>query len=88
MNKEKNVITYIVEWDDPELKKPDTLYRYIRNEEGSSSEAMNSISDGEWYEDSGAMALRTETHNIYYDRVTEEEAEKIAIELCGSIHNE
>lgn len=71
-----------------DLKTSDTLYRYIDDGKGYWSEAMNEISDGEWYEDSGAMGIRTELHNIYYDRVTKEEAEKIAIQLGGSIYND
>ena len=86
MNKEKDVVGYIVELE-LDRKTPDTLYRYIRNDDGYWSEAMNEISDGEWYEDSGAMGLQTQTHSGYHYRVTKEEAEKIAIQLGGSIYD-
>jgi hypothetical protein len=87
MNKEKDVVGYIVELE-LDRETPDTLYRYIQNEEGYRCEAMNEISDGEWYEDNGATSLQTETHSGYHYRANKEEAEKIAAQLGGSIYND
>jgi hypothetical protein len=88
MNKENDVIRYIVEWDDPDLKTPDTLFRYIRNEEGYWCESLNAYDEGKWNKKNYGMDLVLETHNELYDRVPKEEAEKIAEQLGGSIYKD
>lgn len=88
MSKEQFVIRYIVEWDNPVLKTPDTLYRYIRNEKGYWSESMNLISDGEWDEDNSGIGILSDVGNGYYEIISKEKAEEIAKQLGGSIYNE
>lgn len=87
MSKEKDVVDYIVELE-LDRETPDTLYRYIRNENGYWCEAINEISDGEWYESNSGIGITLDTHSGYHYRVTKEEAEKIAEQLGGSIYDE
>lgn len=86
MSKEQYVIDYIAEWDNPDLETPETLYRYIRNNEGYWCESL--MDDGQWDESNVGISLITETHNPYYARITKEEAEKIAEQLNGSIYDD
>jgi hypothetical protein len=88
MSKEKDVVDYIVEWED-DLKTPDTLFRYIRNEKGYWCESLSALDNGQWdYTGMYGLDLLLDTHNELYDRVTKEEAEKIAEQLGGSIYKD
>lgn len=86
MSKERYVVDYIVELD-LELKEAEGLFRYIRNEEGYWCESMNLISNGEWSEDNSGVGIALDLHNELYQRVTKEQAEKIAKQLGGSIYD-
>ena len=88
MSKENDVVTYIVEWEN-DLKTPEVLFRYIRNERGYWCESLSSLDNGKWDDkETYGMSILFETHNELYDRVTKEEAEKIAEQLGGSIYND
>ncbi len=88
MSKEQFVVRYIVEWDDPDLKTPDTLFRYIDDGKGYWSESLSSLNNGLWEKENYGMDLVLETHNELYDKITKEEAEKIAEQLGGSIYKD
>ena len=87
MSKEKDVVRYVVEWE-LDKKTPDTLFRYVDNQKGYWSESMNLISDGEWDEDNSGIGILSDVGNGYYEIIPKEQAEKVAIQLGGSIYDD
>ncbi len=86
MSKEQYVIRYIVEWE-LDGKTPDTLFRYIDNGKGYWCESLSLDDNGEWSKSNASIGLERELHNEYYDKVSKEQAEQLAKQLGGSIHN-